>query len=314
MKEFTVNANDAGQRVDKFVLKVTRGLPHSLLYKYIRTKKVKVNRKRCEPGQILKENDAVLLFLPPDFLGEKTLDLGRVAPRLTVVYEDENLIVCDKEAGLSCHSDETQQTGTLIDRIKAYLYRKGEYDPAKENSFAPALCNRIDRNTSGLVIAAKNAAALRAADEMIRERKLEKRYLAWIHGAPEKPRDTVTLYLKKDAEKNRVSVSPVPLPGHLTAITEYRTLFFDQKNDRALIEILLHTGRTHQIRATFAYLRHPLVGDSKYGSDRDDPDFSHQALRAASIVFRPDPNSPLSYLAEKRIEAPPHPLFQAKSR
>ena len=160
MKLFTVGKNDAGQRVDKFVLKVTTGLPHSLLYKAIRTKKIKVNRKRCEAGQILAEGDSLQLFLAPEFFGETEEAWQKLTPRVNVVWEDENLLICFKETGLSCHSDETQKSGTLIDHIKAYLYKKGEFCPKEENSFAPALCNRIDRNTSGLVICAKNAAAL----------------------------------------------------------------------------------------------------------------------------------------------------------
>ena len=161
MKEFIIGANDADQRLDKFVLKATTGLPKSLLYKAIRTKKIKVNRKRCEIGQILKEGDSVQMFLAPDFFGQREERFLTLTPNLSVVYEDEQLLICDKPVGLSCHADETQETGTLIDHIKAYLAQKGEYRPEEENSFAPALCNRIDRNTSGLVIAAKTAVALR---------------------------------------------------------------------------------------------------------------------------------------------------------
>ncbi len=301
MKEFRVGANDAGQRLDKFVEKVTVGLPKSLLYKAVRTKKIKVNRKRCEPGQILAEGDGVLLFLPPEFFGEKDDSFLRLTPRLTVAYEDENILVACKEEGQSCHSDETQTTGTLIDHIKSYLAKKGEYRPEAENAFAPALCNRIDRNTSGLVIAAKNAAALRGMNEIIRARQVEKIYLAWIHGALASAGE-VTLYLKKNEGEKTVSVSPVPRAGYLTAVTAYRPLV--TRGDRQLLEIRLHTGRTHQIRASFAFLGHPLVGDGKYGKDRSDPVFPHQALRAQTLLFHPDAASPLAYLAGLRVDAP----------
>ena len=308
MKEFSVGGNDAGQRVDKFVLKVTQGLPKSLLYKAIRTKMIKVNRKRCEAGQILAVGDSLQLFLSPDFFGEAQYPWKKLTPSLSVVMEDENLLICDKPAGLSCHSDETQKTGTLIDHIKAYLHKKGEFCPERENSFAPALCNRIDRNTSGLVICAKNAAALRELNEMIRTRRVEKRYLAWIHGEWTGP-ETVTVYLKKDPEKNKVFVSPTPRKEHLTAVTEVHPLFFDSARDRSLVQILLHTGRTHQIRATMAYFSHPLVGDSKYGLGRGDPDFAHQALRAHSLRFFPEKTSPLAYLEGRLIIAPENGLF-----
>lgn len=301
MKEFVIGPNDACQRLDKFAEKATSSLPKSLLYKAIRTKKIKVNRKRCEPGQILAEGDTVQMFLAPEFLGEKDRAFLRLEPKLTVSYEDGNVLVVCKEEGQSCHSDETQETGTLIDHIKSYLAKKGEYRPEEENSFAPALCNRIDRNTSGLVIAAKNSASLRALNDMIRERRVEKVYLAWIRGALEKA-GTITLYLQKDEGEKRVRVSPVPRPGYLTAVTEYRPLV--TREDRQLLEIRLHTGRTHQIRASFAYLGHPLVGDAKYGKDRNDPVFAHQALRAQTLVFHPKADSFLAYLADRRVDAP----------
>jgi 23S rRNA pseudouridine955/2504/2580 synthase len=311
MKEFLINANDAGQRVDKFVLKATIGLPKSLLYKAIRTKKIKVNRKRCAEGQILLEGDSVQLFLAPDFFGEKEERFRTLSPSVSVIYEDENILVCDKPEGLSCHSDQTQKTGTLIDHIKAYLYKKGEFCPEGENSFSPALCNRIDRNTSGLVIAAKNAIALREMNEMIRLHLVKKEYLALCHGKIEAGK-TITLYLKKDSEANRVFVSEEKKHGYLTAITEYSPLFYEKEKNRTLIQVLLHTGRTHQIRATMAHLGHPLVGDSKYGKDSRDPDFAHQALRSHKICFFPKENSPLSNLKNITVQAPPHPLFITK--
>lgn len=311
MKEFIATENDAGQRVDKFVEKVTTGLPRSLLYKAIRTKKIKVNRKRCENSQILKAGDSLQLFLSPDFFGEDEERFLTLEPRLCVVYEDENLLVCDKPEGMSCHSDETQKTGTLIDHIKAYLYRKGEFCPNEENSFAPALCNRIDRNTSGLCIAAKRATALREMNEMIREHLVVKEYLAWCHGRfPSEKK--VTLYLKKDSEKNRVFVSDVPKKDHLTAVTKITPLFFDKALDRSLLAVRLYTGRTHQIRATLSHLGFPLVGDGKYGTDRHDPLFSHQALRAARLRFSPRDTSPLAYLADLTVTAPEDPRFVPK--
>ncbi len=310
MKEFVIGPNDAGQRVDKFVLKVTTGLPKTLLYKAIRLKKVKVNRKRCEGADKLVEGDTVQLFLSPDFFGEKETRFLSLDPHLSVVYEDENILICDKEAGLSCHSDESQKTGTLIDHIKAYLAKKGEYCPEAEASFAPALCNRIDRNTSGLVIAAKNAVSLREMSEMIRRRQVEKTYLAWAHGKVE-TEGVVTLYLKKDAEQNRVFVSERPKAGHLTAITEIHPIFYQKEKERSLLSVILHTGRTHQIRATLAHLGHPLVGDTKYGKQRDEV-FSYQALRSASLTFHPEEGSYLFYLDGLSVAAPKDPLFEAK--
>ena len=180
MKILTIGTNDAGQRLDKFLSKAVKTMPPSLMYKSIRTKKIKVNRKRAEPDQMLCEGDTVQLFLPDELFGDGAADsraklLSHITPAFSVVYEDENLILCNKPAGLQVHSDDKDDTNTLITQIQAYLYKKGEYDPSSEQSFAPSLCNRIDRNTSGIVIAAKNAAALRELNRLINERRLTKK-------------------------------------------------------------------------------------------------------------------------------------------
>ena len=205
MKEFIIGENDSNQRLDKFVLKATVGLPHSLLYKAIRLKKIKVNRKRCEAGQILSAGDTVQCFLAPEFFCREEEAFLNLKPQLCVAYEDANILIADKPEGMSCHSDEVQKTGTLIDHVKAYLYEKGEYDPQRENAFAPALCHRIDRNTSGLVIAAKTAEALRVMNEWIREHRLQKEYLALIYGKPQ-TEGLVTVYLKKIEENKKQAV------------------------------------------------------------------------------------------------------------
>ena len=309
MKEFHITTNDAGARLDRFVGKVTLGLPTSLMYKAIRTKKIKVNRHRAQPNTLLQEGDTVQLFLAPDFFDEKKderfLSL-KETPNL--VFEDENILVCDKPEGLSCHSDATQETGTLIDRVLLYLYQKGEFDPAGENAFRPALCNRIDRNTSGLVIAAKNAAALREMNRLIRARRIDKEYRALCHGRLTDGR-TVTLYLKKNAAENRVLVSDVPRQGYLTAKTAIVPLRYDKTKDRTLVSVRLLTGRTHQIRATLAHLGHPLCGDTKYGAVRD-ADFPHQALRAVRLEFHPEKDSCLAGLENVVVEAGCDPRFQ----
>ena len=309
MKEFLVNENDAGQRLDKFVWKVTVSLPKSLLYKAIRTKKIKVNRKRGEIGQILSAGDTVQLFLPPEFFGEKENAWKSLTPCLSVVYEDNNLLIADKPEGVSCHADEVQKTGTLIDHIKAYLYEKGEFCPEEENSFSPALANRIDRNTTGLVICAKNAVALREASELIRSRRVQKKYLAIVHGTFSEPHGVLTHYLLKKEDENRVEVYSAPHPGALSAVTEYRVRQSDPRRDLSLLEITLHTGRTHQIRAQFAAAGHPLLGDSKYGKEREKSAFSHQALRAVSLEFFPREGEVLFYLAGKTFSAPPDERF-----
>ena len=302
MKEYIINGNDAGQRLDKFISKTLKTLPQSLLYKAIRTKKIKVNRKRAEPGTVLQAGDSVLCFLSPEFFDEKYENdpFLTLTPDLCIVYEDGNVIVCDKRPGLLCHPDDHGEQITLIEHIKAYLYRKGEYDPDSENSFVPSLCNRIDRNTGGLVIAAKNAAALRDMNEMIRQKTVSKFYLCAVHGIPQPPEATLTAYLYKDTKNNTVTVYDKPKQGRVKIVTGYKVL--KKKNGNSLLEVRLFTGKTHQIRSHLSYMGHPLLGDGKYGVNRDDKKlgYKYQALYSYKLCFDRGLGD-LSYLTGKTL-------------
>lgn len=302
MKEYIINGNDAGQRLDKFISKTLKTLPQSLLYKAIRTKKIKVNRKRAEPGTVLQAGDSVLCFLSPEFFDEKYENdpFLTLTPDLCIVYEDGNVIVCDKRPGLLCHPDDHGEQITLIEHIKAYLYRKGEYDPENENSFVPSLCNRIDRNTGGLVIAAKNAAALRDMNEMIRQKTVSKFYLCAVHGIPQPPEATLTAYLYKDTKNNTVTVYDKPRQGRVKIVTGYKVL--KKKDGNSLLEVRLFTGKTHQIRSHLSYMGHPLLGDGKYGVNRDDKKlgYKYQALYSYKLCFDRGLGD-LSYLTGKTL-------------
>ncbi|MBQ3791888.1 MAG: RluA family pseudouridine synthase, partial [Clostridia bacterium] len=259
MRQFQIGQNDGGQRLDKFVFKTVKSMPSSLLYKYLRLKKIKVNGKRAEGGTMLSPGDTVSFFIPDTFFeesGEKESlreDLLRVRVRLSVVYEDEHLLIVDKEEGMLCHTgDETEEhsddfsvRSSLLYQIWAYLCQKGEYDPGKELSFSPALCHRLDRNTGGLVVAAKTAEALREMNALIRDGELEKHYLCAVHGRLEKKSDKLTGYLEKDGERKTVTVYDHPGKGRREIRTEYREIRYSSRYDLSLLDVHLLTGRTH---------------------------------------------------------------------
>ena len=270
MKELTIRENDAGQRLDRFVGKAVPLLPDSLLQKYIRLKRIKLNGKGAKRDTRLAAGDTVQLYINDEFFEapkEENAYLKVGAPKLDIVYEDENLLLADKKPGVLCHSAGKWDYNTLVAHIQAYAYQKGEWKPREENAFAPALCNRIDRNTGGIVIAAKNAEALRILNEKIRDRELDKRYLCVVRGRPKPPEGRLEGYIFKDAKKNQVYVKDRPEPGAKTAVTEYRLL--SSAGGLSLVECRLLTGRTHQIRAQMAHAGWPLLGDGKYGSERE---------------------------------------------
>ena len=287
MKTVTVGKNDAGQRIDRFLTKTFPFLPTSLMYNYIRQKDIKINGKRCHNNDRLAEGDVITVYAPDDCLepAATKYDFQYAGTKLDIVYEDEHILLLNKPVGLLVHPDENEYRDTLIFRVQRYLYEKGEYDPDCENSFTPSLVNRIDRNTCGIVIAAKTAAALRILNEKLRKREIEKYYLCIVHGTLEKKEDTLHGFLEKNETQNRVYVSKYQQNGARTIATRYRVIA--ERDDLSLLEIELLTGRTHQIRAHLASIGHPLLGDGKYGTNEQNKGtgFHKQALCSYRLKF-----------------------------
>jgi len=308
MREFTIEKNDAGQRLDRWLGKAVPLLPAPLAQKYIRLKRVKVNGKGAKRDIRLQMGDQLQLYINDEFFARPAQDnafLSVFRPVLDILYEDQNLLVCNKRPGLLCHPDEHEYVTTLITHIQAYLYQKKEWNPRQENSFTPALCNRIDRNTGGLILAAKNAEALRVLNDKIRAREISKFYLAAIMGSMAPASGELRGFLQKDERKKEVHVYRKPVSGGKSAVTRYRTLTV--RNGMSLLECELLTGRTHQIRAQFAAAGHPLAGDGKYGrrTDNEKIERKGQALWSYKLVFHFQTSAgPLEYLKGKTLAIP----------
>ena len=287
MKEFTIGKNDAGQRLDRFLGKAVPLLPASLAQKYIRIKRIKLNGGRAERDTRLNTGDVLQLYINDEFFDKPREDnafLTVATPKLNIVYEDEHILLVDTRPGLAVQPHDGAEYGrTLIDHIQAYLYQKREWRPREENAFTPALCNRIDRNTGGIVIAAKTAEALRVMNQKIKDREMDKRYLAIVEGTPKPAKGSLKGYLFKDAKKNRGLVTNTPQPGSKSCQTNYRVLASEK--GLSLVECELITGRTHQIRAQFAHAGHPLLGDGKYGKLDKRFDRTYQALYSYKLTF-----------------------------
>lgn len=305
MKSYTIKSNDENQRLDKFLQKAIPKLTQTLLYKYIRIKRIKVNGKKSEISYRLALGDLVECYINDEFFEESgKKDFLVVSPHIDIVYEDDNIILVNKKVGLVVHEDNENSVDTLINRVLHYLYVNGKYDPDEESSFIPALCNRIDRNTSGIVIVAKNAPTLRFMNQLIKERAIKKFYLCVLAGNDLKPADTLTHYHYKDEVKNQVYVYGTPQRNTKTMITKYRVL--TKTANASLVEVELITGRTHQIRAHFAHIGYPIIGDGKYGNGEINKKYGliHQALCSYKLIFdfeKSEATAPFDYLLGQRF-------------
>lgn len=306
--EITVTDQQANQRVDKFIKRWIKEAPLSFVYKLFRQKDVKVNGKKVDISYILKEGDRLSVFLKPDLLNkfkktykEKPVDIG-----FDILYEDKNILVADKPRGLLVQSDEKENKYTLVNMFITYLIHKGEYDPRNSFGFTPGPCHRLDRNTTGIVLCAKTLPAMQQLLELFRDRTpIEKSYVALVKGKINGS-GTIDMPLIKDSKEGKVRPGTLK-EGAKTAITKYIRL--KQYSNCALVKVELLTGRTHQIRAHFAYAGHPVIGDGKYGDFEINKEFSDlyglksQFLHAQSFKFLKI-GGLLSYLSGMAFESP----------
>ena len=287
MKSIQVDRSWDGRRLTRFLQKAMPSATMGQIRRFLRLGRVKVDGRRADEETVLRESAVVDMYVEDEFFAEaERADpfYSKIRPRLTILYEDEQVMLLDKRAGLVCHPDEGEKVHTLLTYAQAYLYQKGEWNP--KTDFAPALCNRIDRFTAGIVILAKTQEALRAMDAKIRTHEVQKYYLCIVHGRMKYPEGTLRHWLTKKPEQKKVTVLHKNEPGSKEAVTYYQVI--DEANGLTLCECLLGTGRTHQIRAQFAAIGHPLLGDNQYGQARQNEKYGRlngQALCAYRLIF-----------------------------
>lgn len=313
MKEITINALNQNQRLDKYIMKLLNTAPKSLVYKLLRKKKIKLNGKRAEGNELLREGDVIRIYLGSDTLegmaAEK--ELPRVPNELNIIFEDENILACSKPAGLLSHG-QNKNEDSLISRIWLYLNKKGEYDTGKNSDFTPALCNRLDRNTSGLVLCGKNLPALQELNRIMAENRGDKLYLALVEGRLDTS-GVLEGYHIKNPKTNEARITQKAEIGGKPVRTEYEPLTF--LSGCTLLRIKLISGKSHQIRAHMQSIGHPLAGDPKYQDKRINAMFKKkyglksQLLHSERFIFT-EPEGVLAYLKGKELTAPLDGIFE----
>jgi len=307
MKEVNITEKEENQRLDKFLLKYFNTAPKSFVYKMLRKKRIKYNGKKAEGSEIIKSGDTLQMYLAEEtmsgFMQEK--EISKAERHFGIVYEDDNLLIVSKPAGLLVHPEKSEDKNTLIDQILYYLYEKGQYDMSKESSFTPAICNRLDRNTGGIVIAGKNLAAVQAVNKAIAERKIKKYYITMVRGEFTEEKELFGYHIK-DELTNKVKVLKKEAPGAKKILTKVKPLAVN--DNFSLLEIDLITGKSHQIRAHLKAMGYPVIGDRKYGEERVNSRFkdkyglNNQFLFAYKIVWQEEEGF-TSYLNGKEFTA-----------
>ena len=289
MKIITVDKNEAGQRLDKLLMKQLNKAPKSFIYKMLRKKNITLNGKKADGSEKTQLNDEIKLFLSDETIGNfsETFNIITVDYDFAVIYEDSNILVVNKPAGLLSQKAEKDDI-SLVEHIISYLLSKDEINTEELQTFKPGICNRLDRNTSGLVVAGKTLLGLQTMSELFRDRTLDKYYLCIVKGTIKAPQK-IAGYLKKDEKTNKVSITEIFTEGSEPIQTEYQPVKYNEKY--TLLKVKLITGKTHQIRAHLSSTGHPIIGDGKYGSKAVNSEFrkafglEHQLLHAYQLKF-----------------------------
>lgn len=303
MREIVITHNEQGQRIDKFLMKYLSLAPKSFIYKMLRKKNIKLNDKRAEGSEILNNGDNIKLFLADETIEKFTENKAakKSSRDFEIVYEDENILICGKPAGLIVHPDREHKTNTLNDQLLYYLSEKGEYMPESAMGFVPSICNRLDINTSGIVTMGKNLGAVQELNRGFRDRLIDKYYITIVKGVVKKAGTIEGYHLKRD--DNIVTLSDDDNGGSYIC-THYRPI--KNNGEYTLLEVKLETGKSHQIRVCMQSINHPIIGDRKYGDKAVNKYFydkfrlDNQFLHSSRIGFNFDGGC-LKYLKGKEF-------------
>ena len=312
MQEIQIAANEAGQRLDKLLAKYLSEAPKSFLYKMLRKKNIVLNGKKASGNEKLVAGDSVKLFLSDETIQKfsREITVCKSNTKLDILYEDDDILLVNKPAGMLSQKAEAKDI-SLVEHLISYLLESGQLTRENLKSFKPSICNRLDRNTSGLVVCGKSLKGLQTMGQLFKERTLKKYYRCIVAGNVTE-KQYVKGYLIKDEKKNQVTVSDTYLPESQEIETEYRPI--QQLKQGTLLEVHLITGKTHQIRAHLASQGHAIIGDYKYGSreinDRYKKEYqlSHQLLHAYRLEV--PKTKELPQLSEKMFVAPLPKQFQ----
>lgn len=307
MREIRIEKNDSGQRLDKFLQKYLKEASRSFLYKMLRKKNIKLNGKRAEGKEILAAGDIVSVYFSDETIAKfRGAQIETHYPRrkLDIIYEDDEVALINKPAGMLSQKAKNDDT-TLVEYFLGYLQERGKWDPY--GAFTPGVCNRLDRNTSGLVIAGKSLPGLQKMSELLKTRAIDKYYVTIVEGVMREP-SVIRGYLSKDEKTNKAVVYDEAGPGRTFIETGYEPLV--NNGEYTLLQVKLITGKTHQIRSHLGSIGHPLMADVKYGGKKIDGERSF-FLHAEKLCF-PLLEEPFHGLSEREIQAPLPVRFENK--